>query len=122
MDYQSLVNYHLLKPGAVVDYPFGEKIIVLKISNKMFALLSKKDGGIYLNLKCDPELALVLRHQYPAVTEGYHMNKKHWNTVVVDGSISDLEILKMIDHSYDLVFSKLKKSEQMFLMNNYKKD
>lgn len=119
MNYQELVNYHLLKPGAIVDYPFGEKIVVLKISNKMFSLVSRTEEGIYINLKCDPDLALALRHQYSSVREGYHMNKKHWNTIFVDGSIPDNEIKKMIDHSYDLVFSKLKKTEKEFLLCNY---
>ncbi len=77
MDHQSLVDYHLSKPGAVEDYPFGDEVIVMKnCTQKCFSLISIKDGATHMNLKCDPELALVLRHQYPSVTEGYHMNKK----------------------------------------------
>jgi len=119
MNYQDLIDYNLSKQGAVEDYPFGEEVIVMKIANKMFSLISRKDGVAYINLKCDPELALALRHEYEAVNEGYHMNKKHWNTVLIDGSIPDKKKKKMIDHSYDLVFSKLKKSEQEYFIHNY---
>ena len=117
MNHKEIINYALSKPGATEDYPFGEDVLVVKIAGKMFLLISIKDGLTHVNLKCDPELALVLRQQYDSVIEGYHMNKKHWNTVIIDDSIPNKEIKEMIDHSYDLVFSKLRKKEQNFLIN-----
>jgi len=77
--------------------------MVFKVRGKMFALITVQDTPLRINLKCDPELALHLRAAYPAVQPGYHMNKKHWNTITLDGSLPDTEILTMIDDSYDLV-------------------
>lgn len=116
MTIQNLILYCKSKPGAVVEYPFGEDVVVFKIGNKMFSLVTQRDQKLSINLKCDPELSIAIRQQFPAVTEGYHMNKKHWNNVTIDGTIPNQEIYKMIDFSYDLVFSKLKKIEREYLI------
>jgi predicted DNA-binding protein (MmcQ/YjbR family) len=103
MDYQATRNYLLSLPDATEDYPFGPGILVPKIKGKMFALLAPDRPLSRINLKCDPVHAQELRSIFPAVSAGYHMNKKHWNTVLLDGSIPDGELERMIDHSYALV-------------------
>ncbi len=106
MDLKTLIEYCSSKQGAYKDFPFGPETLIMKISNKMFALIPLDNEIISINLKCDPFLAIILRERYPAVRSGYHMNKTHWNTVAIDGTIPDEEIKKMIDHSYSLVFKK----------------
>ena len=96
--------------GTREDFPFDFKTLVFKVGDKMYGLTSIDTEELRINLKCDPLLALDLRSRHPQVTPGYHMNKKHWNTVLIDGKLPDEEILRMIAHSYDLVFGKLKKS------------
>jgi predicted DNA-binding protein (MmcQ/YjbR family) len=105
----------LALPGAVEDYPFGPEYLVCKVGGKMFALIALSDDPLRLNLKCDPEHAEVLRGYYPAVRPGYHMNKRHWNTVVLDGSIPADEILSMAEDSYRLVVNSLPKRLQQDL-------
>ncbi|MBW1841765.1 MAG: MmcQ/YjbR family DNA-binding protein [Deltaproteobacteria bacterium] len=112
MELDILREYLLKKMGASEDFPFGPDVMVFKVMGKMFALVACKETPLRINLKCDPDLALHLRSAYNAVLPGYHMNKKHWNTVVLDGSMPDEEILSMIDDSYDLVVKGLKKSDQ----------
>jgi predicted DNA-binding protein (MmcQ/YjbR family) len=107
MDQLALRAYLLGKPGAVEDYPFGADALVPKVGGKMFALLALTADPPRISLKCDPIDAQFLRDQYPAVQPGYHMNKQHWNTVVVDGSIPEPELLRMIDESYRLVVKGL---------------
>lgn len=102
-----VMNYCLGKPGAVEDYPFGPDVAVMKVAGKMFALIGISDRPLSINLKCDPFLAMDLRERYEAVEPGYHMNKVHWNTVTLDGTIPRHEVLAMIDHSYDLVVRAL---------------
>lgn len=107
MEFAALRDYLLSKVGAVEDFPFDRTTLVLKVGNKMFAALGINDDPLRLNLKCDPAKAEVLRQRYPAVLPGYHMNKRHWNTVVLDGSIPKEELLEMIDESYALVVKGL---------------
>ncbi len=102
-------EYCLQKPGVVEDMPFGEDHLVFKVGGKMFALVALDEVPASANLKCDPDRALELRDRYEEVRPGYHMNKKHWNTVVIDGGIPDAEVRAMIDHSYDLVMRALPK-------------
>jgi predicted DNA-binding protein (MmcQ/YjbR family) len=90
-------------PGAVEDYPFGDGVAVFKVAGRMFALVSLEGDPGSVNLKCDPGLAIELRARYSAVRPGYHQDKRHWNTVDLDGSIEDKELREMIDHSYGLV-------------------
>ncbi|MFT5691317.1 MAG: putative DNA-binding protein (MmcQ/YjbR family) [Oceanicoccus sp.] len=96
-------QYILDKPEAWLDFPFGKDVAVYKIDKKMFALSSENDGVMSLNLKCDPDQAFILRDIFESVVPGYHMNKRHWNTVYLDGSIPVGELERMIDHSYGLV-------------------
>jgi predicted DNA-binding protein (MmcQ/YjbR family) len=93
--------------GAVEDYPFGDGVAVFKVGGRMFALIPLEGNPGSVNLKCDPELATELRGRYLAVRPGYHQNKRHWNTVDLDGSIEDGELRWMIDHSYQLVVAGL---------------
>ncbi|SFM16270.1 MmcQ/YjbR family DNA-binding protein [Pelosinus propionicus] len=104
---RSLYSYCLTKPGSIEDYPFGPDIIVFKVASKMFALLSHRNGQDNLALKCDPEYSEVLRQHYPSITPGYHLNKRHWNTILLDGSVPEREIRGLIDHSYELVYQSL---------------
>jgi predicted DNA-binding protein (MmcQ/YjbR family) len=114
IDLKALRKYCASKPGALEDYPFGEDTLVFKVMGKMFALmpLEQRDEPPTVSLKCDPALAEILRNIYDAVQPGYHLNKKHWNTVTVDGSIPDDEIYDMIEQSYELVVKSLKKEER----------
>jgi len=102
MDLESLRDYCISKKGASESFPFGDDTLVFKASSKIFALVNL-DGEPSINLKCDPDFALELRERYASVIPGYHMNKKHWNTVILDGTIPDKEIFSWIDHSYELV-------------------
>lgn len=104
----NIIEYCLTKKGAVKDFPFGSDILVIKVAGKMFALIFENRHTI--NLKCDPVIAENLREQHENVQPGYHMNKKHWNTVLINESMNESDVFPMIDHSYDLVFSKLPKS------------
>jgi predicted DNA-binding protein (MmcQ/YjbR family) len=110
MDLGEFREYCLAKPRVTEGTPFGETVLVFKIGGKMFALASLDELPTTVNLKCDPDLALDLRDRYEQITPGYHMNKRHWNTVEIDGGIPDAELRKMIDHSYDLVARSLPKS------------
>lgn len=106
-----IIEYCLKKKDATKDYPFGADPVAMKIAGKMFALIFEdKAENVRLNLKCDPIIAENLREQHEAVQPGYHMNKKHWNTIILDGSLSEQDIFVMIDHSYDLVVKTLSKS------------
>lgn len=122
MDYQSAKNYLLAKPGAREDFPFGTDVLVSKVKGKMFATLSFNKNIANMNLKCDPNHAFELRDLFDSVIPGYHMNKKHWNTVILDDSIPDGEIERMIDHSYALVVKNLKKSERVALEQSFGKE
>lgn len=122
MDYSSSKQYLLSKPESFEDYPFGADIPVFKIKGKVFAILAEEEGVARINLKCDPDEALALRDIFDAVIPGYHMNKKHWNTVILDGSIPPGEIERMIDSSYALVVKGLKKLERQGLELKYGQD
>ena len=112
MNFKQLDRYLLSKQGVTFDYPFDEKVRVYRIAEKMFALTSE-DTPITVNLKCDPIYALELRSIYEGVIAGYHMNKKHWNTVSVEASDVDDETVKeLIDHSYELVYKSLTKKKR----------
>ncbi len=112
MEANKIKEYCLSKKGAVEDLPFGPGVLVIKVADKMFALISGRLGKINLSLKCDPLLAEDLRQLHKSITAGYHLNKKHWNTIIVDGSIPESDLLWMIDHSYELVYKSLSKVER----------
>jgi predicted DNA-binding protein (MmcQ/YjbR family) len=103
MDHKTVEEYLLSMPNAKLDYPFGEDVAVYKVGDKMFALIAENTNPIRLSLKCDPLLAKVLREKFETVMEGYHLNKKHWNTIVLSGQMPWEEIQGLIRHSYDLV-------------------
>ncbi|MFT6422293.1 MAG: putative DNA-binding protein (MmcQ/YjbR family) [Thalassolituus sp.] len=115
MDASALIQYLSSKPEAVLEYPFGPEAEVFKISGKMFALVMHRDNVTRVNLKCDPLEAIQLRDIFDGVTPGYHMNKKHWNTVLVNDSIPSGEIERMIDASYQLVVKSLTKNLRLGL-------
>jgi predicted DNA-binding protein (MmcQ/YjbR family) len=107
MDPETFREYCLSKPNATESTPFGEDNLVFKVGGKMFGLLSLDEVSARVNLKCNPDLALELRDRYEQVRPGYHMNKKHWNTVELGAGIPESELCKMIDHSYELVVNGL---------------
>jgi len=111
-----LKKYLLNKPEAVEDFPFGPEVAVYKVRGKMFALIGRENNEARINLKCDPVEAEQLRMVFDAVLPGYHMNKKHWNTVIINGSIPDAEVKRMIDNSYALVVKKLGKSAKYLIL------
>ena len=100
------------KPGSAEEYPFGDGAAVFKVAGRMFALVSLGTAPGSVSLKCDPRLAEDLRTRYAAITPGYHLNKRHWNTVELDDAVPDEELLDLIDHSYDLVVSRLTKAQR----------
>lgn len=118
MDLKTLRNYCLSKNGAIEDFPFGDDVTVIKVASKMFALISERNNQLNISLKCDPFLAENLRQQYASITPGYHLNKSHWNTIMIDGSLPESALNNMIDHSYALVFKGLRKSEREAILNN----
>lgn len=109
MDIESLREYVLSKPEVEECQPFGDETLVYKTLGKMFLLVSLDSQPLQFNVKCDPEKAIALRDEYSCVLPGYHMNKKHWNTIVVDGTLTAKQLKGMIDDSYTLVRPKKKK-------------
>lgn len=127
MDAEMVRQYMLAKPETILDYPFGADVEVYKVKGKMFATLAlgkgnekdtdgKMAGHFCMNLKCDPEEAIMLRDIFTAVIPGYHMNKAQWNTIILDGSIPQGEVERMIDNSYMLVVSKMTKKDQASIL------
>lgn len=103
MEHKEVEEYLLSMPNARLDYPFGEGTAVYKIGDKMFALIAENKTPLNLSLKCDPELSRVLRERYETVMPGYHLNKKHWITIVLSGQLSRQEVKDLVSHSYQLV-------------------
>jgi predicted DNA-binding protein (MmcQ/YjbR family) len=109
MEHKEIEEYVLSMPNSWLDYPFGEDVAVYKVGSKnsadskMFALIAEGSNPVRLSLKCDPKLALLLREKYETVLPGYHLNKKHWNTLICSGQLSDQEVKDLILHSYNLV-------------------
>ena len=100
----------LAMPGAVEEFPFGPAPSVFKVGGKIFAISDLGSRPLRVSVKCEPDLAVQLRATYPAVAPGYHLNKRHWNTITIDGSLSDTTVFDMIEDSYDLVLAGLPKS------------
>jgi predicted DNA-binding protein (MmcQ/YjbR family) len=103
MDHKQVEEYILSMPDSRLDYPFGEGVAVYKVNDKMFALITEGKNPVQLSLKCDPQLSKILRERYEEVMPGYHLNKKHWNTIVLTGQLEWDDIMGLIRHSYDLV-------------------
>lgn len=108
MNIESLREYCLSKPGVEETLPFGPDTLVFKVNNKVFLLTGLDEAELRFNVKCDPDKAIELREEFSCVLPGYHMNKKHWNTIMVDGSVSTKKLKEWIDHSYELVVGKKK--------------
>jgi predicted DNA-binding protein (MmcQ/YjbR family) len=109
LNIEEIRDYCLAKTGVTEGLPFGQDTLVFKVGEKLFLLTSISEGNSF-NVKCDPELAIELREQHPEVQPGFHMNKKHWNTVHTDGNLTRRQICEMIDHSYDRVLKGLPKN------------
>jgi predicted DNA-binding protein (MmcQ/YjbR family) len=103
LSHKELEAYILTMPNARLDYPFGEGVAVYKVSDKMFAIIAEGSSPARISLKCDPQLAELLREKYETVLPGYHLNKKHWNTIICSGQLGEPEIHDLIRHSYRLV-------------------
>ena len=116
MNIEEIRDYCLSKKGTTEEFPFDEVTLVFKVMGKMYGLMNL-DGDLSVNLKCDPEKAISLREEHEAIKPGYHMNKRHWNTVEMDGSLKPSFVKELIDHSYDLVVSKLTKKLKEELVN-----
>lgn len=112
MDIELIREYCLQKPNTSEELPFGPDVVVFKVKGKVFLLLSLDTEDLRFNVKCDPDWAVELREEYSCVQPGYHMNKKHWNTIIVDGTFNTKQIKQMIDHSYELIVNSLPKKEK----------
>jgi len=117
MNVEEISEYCNSKKGVTEEFPFDEETLVFKVMGKMFALIPLERIPFQINLKCDPEQAIELREIYSSVQPGYHMNKQHWNTIMIDGRLKKNLVLEWIDHSYDLVVEGLKKSDRVKLLN-----
>lgn len=116
MNIEDFRDYCLAKKGVEETFPFDENTLVFKVMGKMFALTNIEWEEFKVNLKCDPERAIQLREEHPdEILPGYHMSKKHWNTITFEGDLDDRFLNELIDHSYDLVVAKLKKSDRELL-------
>lgn len=116
MDIEFYREYCIKKPGVTESFPFDNNTLVFKVMDKMFALCDV-DLFTGVNLKCDPERAIQLREQYDAIIPGYHMNKIHWNTIQMDGTVPDNLFLELVDHSYELIVESLPKKLKLELEN-----
>ena len=110
MNYEQLHKHLKAKSGAVVDFPFNPVTLVFKVGGKMFALISLDKKPLRMNLKCDPAKAQALRDCFAAIIPGYHMNKRHWNTLVLDDSLPEDLVLSLVDDSYNLVIKSLSRT------------
>ena len=112
MNIEKIREYCISKPGVTEGFPFNDTALVFRVAGKMFALLDLSEDSRGISLKCDPELAIELREKHPEVTAAYHFNKKHWNTVILGGSVPDEKVKEWIDHSYELVVRSLKRADR----------
>ena len=118
MNVEELREHCISKTGVTECFPFDDVTLVFKIENKMFALVGLDNTELSINLKCDPELAIELRNRYTGVIPGYHMNKKYWNTIIINQINNDFLVKQWIDNSYDLIIKSLPKKIQL-KYNNY---
>jgi predicted DNA-binding protein (MmcQ/YjbR family) len=112
MDQHKLKALCLALPGACEEFPFNDEVSVFKVGGKMFAACHLDGQPLQLSVKCDPDLAVQLRAAYPAIAPGYHLNKRHWNTITLDGSLPDQMVAGLLDDSYDLVVASLPKARR----------
>jgi predicted DNA-binding protein (MmcQ/YjbR family) len=107
MDLEAFLSHCLAKPWATASHPFGPGTLVVKVAGKMFAIVEEDADPLRVSLKCEPEIAVVLRESYASVTPGYHLSKRHWNTVTLDGTVQEKQVLEWVDDSFDLVVEAL---------------
>ena len=112
VDARELKNQCLALPGAVEEFPFGDEVSVFKVGGKMFALCPLDNRPLQLSVKCEPDLAVQLRAAHPAIAPGYHLNKRHWNTITLDGSLPDQMVADLLTDSYDLVAASLPRARR----------
>ena len=112
MNIEDLRKYTLSKPGVEESFPFGVETLVFKVNGKIFLLVGLDRLPLQFNAKCDPERAIELRDQYSCIVPGYHMNKKHWNSVIIDNILTNKQLKELIDHSYDLVYKPAKQPKK----------
>lgn len=112
MNIEQIREHCLKKKGVTEEFPFDEETLVFKVAGKIFLLASLETIPLQINIKCDPEKAIELREEYDSILPGYHMNKKHWNTIIIDGTVPTRNLVEWIDDSYSLVIAGLKKSER----------
>lgn len=112
MNIEEFRTYCLSKKHVTESFPFDEKTLVFKVAEKMFALSGLEHQPATVNLKCDPERAIELRAEFPDIIAGFHMSKKHWNTITIEGNIPNLFLIELIDHSYELVVQGMTKKKQ----------
>ena len=112
MDIEQIRNYCLHKKAVAESFPFDKDTLVFKVGSKMFCLMNLENYPLHINLKCQPDEAIRLREKFPQITPGFHMNKKHWNTILIDGFLSQELIRKMIDDSYELVVQSMTRKER----------
>lgn len=117
MNVEEIRNYCLNKREVTEGMPFGDTVVVYKVAGKVFLLVSLDESHLQFNAKCEPAKAIELREEYDCVQPGYHMNKKHWNTIKVDGSVGDKMLMAWIDHSYDMVVKGLPQKERIRLQH-----
>ena len=117
MNIEDLRNYCLSKKATTEELPFDEKTLCFKVLDKVFALTDIENFQ-FVNMKCDPEKAVELREQYDEIRPAYHMNKKHWNSVYMDASLSDQFVKELVDHSYEMVVQKMTKKQQKELFES----
>jgi len=118
MNFDAARSYLLSKPEVTEDYPFDLEVAVYRVRDKIFATLRDKAGVTHMNLKCDPDEALALRDIFPAVVPGYHMNKRHWNTIMLDGSIPQGELERMMDNSFLLVIRGMPRNRRPVIISS----
>lgn len=116
LNFEALTRYCLSRPAATLDYPFGPEVGVFRVAGKIFALSNPEQLPLKINLKCEPRLAELLREQYEAVVPGWHMNKRHWNTVTTGQDLPDELVRDQIDRSYGLIVASLPKKVQASLI------
>ena len=112
MNIEQIRKYLLSKSETTEELPFGPDALVFKVAGKMYALIAWEENPIFISMKCDPDRAIGLRNEYPAIKPAYHFNKTHWNMIYIDGTLTDDQIFELIDHSYDLVVKKLKRVDR----------
>ena len=116
MNIEQIREYCLKKKGVTEEFPFDEDTLVFKVAGKIFLLASLESIPLQINLKCEPEKAINLREEYESVQPGYHMNKKHWNSIIIDGTVPSQKLFEWIDDSYNLVVAGLNKSDNEAIM------